>query len=102
MYNNILFIIIFILLLLILLGLDKNNKIQFTNLDDKYPKKVDESDDANESEAKATNYSESTRYSAGLNFVLGSHITGGIRAGQINGRDDWKESYMAGSISIGF
>jgi len=64
--------------------------------------KTEASDDANESEAKATNYSESTRYSAGLNFVLGSHITGGIRAGQINGRDDWKESYMSGNISIGF
>jgi len=53
-------------------------------------------------ETLATDYSESMTIGGGLNFVLGSHITGGIRAGQITGRDDWKESYMAGSISIGF
>jgi hypothetical protein len=63
--------------------------------------KVEAGDDGS-SENKASNYSESTRLGAGLNFALGSHVTGGIRAGQIYGRDDWKESYMSGSLSLGF
>jgi hypothetical protein len=53
-------------------------------------------------EANATDYDTSMRIGGGLNFMLGSHITGGVRAGQISGRDDWKESYMSGNISIGF
>jgi len=53
-------------------------------------------------ELKASDYTDSIRYSVGMNFMLGSHITGGIGAGQTTGRDDWKESYMSGTLSIGF
>jgi len=53
-------------------------------------------------ETKATDYTDSLRIGAGINFMLGSHITGGIRAGQVSGREDWTENYVAGNISIGF
>ena len=58
--------------------------------------------DGNNSEAKASDYDSSMRIGAGLNFMIGSHITGGLRAGQITGREDWTENYMAGTLSIGF
>jgi hypothetical protein len=58
--------------------------------------------DGNNSEAKASDYDSSIRIGAGLNFMLGSHITGGVRAGQITGREDWTENYMAGTLTIGF
>lgn len=58
--------------------------------------------DGNNSEAKASDYDSSMRIGAGLNFMIGSHITGGLRAGRITGREDWKENYMAGTLSIGF
>jgi len=58
--------------------------------------------DGNSGELQSTDYSESMRFGFGLNFMLGSHVTGGLRAGQVSGRDDWKESYMAGNLSIGF
>ena len=50
----------------------------------------------------ASNYSSSYTIGGGVNFMIGSHINGGVRLGMINGRDDWEESYMAGSLSIGF
>jgi hypothetical protein len=50
----------------------------------------------------ASNYNTSYTIGGGLNFMLNSHITGGLRAGIVNGRDDWSENYMAGSVSIGF
>jgi hypothetical protein len=53
-------------------------------------------------DAVSTDYSDSMRIGAGVNFMLGSHVTGGVRAGQVSGRDDWRESYVAGNISIGF
>ncbi|MDB9761444.1 autotransporter outer membrane beta-barrel domain-containing protein [Alphaproteobacteria bacterium] len=58
--------------------------------------------DGNDGELKASDYTDSIRYGVGMNFMLGSHVTGGVRAGQITGRDDWKESYMSGTLSIGF
>ena len=64
--------------------------------------KIEASADGTTSETKATDYGNSMRIGGGLNFMLGSHITGGVRAGQVTGRDDWEENYMAGSISIGF
>jgi hypothetical protein len=64
--------------------------------------KSEASTDGNNSELKVSDYGNSMRIGGGLNFMLGSHITGGVRAGQITGRDDWTESYMAGNISIGF
>jgi hypothetical protein len=64
--------------------------------------KVEASADGNGNETKATDYGNSMRIGGGLNFMLGSHITGGVRAGQVTGRDDWEENYMAGTISIGF
>jgi hypothetical protein len=50
----------------------------------------------------ASNYSSSYTIGGGINFMIGSHITGGVRLGMINGRDDWEENYMAGNLSIGF
>jgi hypothetical protein len=50
----------------------------------------------------ASNYSSSYTIGGGINFMISSHINGGVRAGMINGRDDWEESYMAGNLSIGF
>jgi hypothetical protein len=64
--------------------------------------KIEASTDGNNAETKASDYGNSMRIGAGLNFMLGSHISGGVRAGQITGREDWSESYMAGNISIGF
>ena len=58
--------------------------------------------DGNNSEAVASNYQSSSHIGGGINFMLGSHVTGGIRAGSINGRDDWKEDYVSGSLRIGF
>jgi len=58
--------------------------------------------DGNDLELKATDYNTSMSYGAGINFMLGSHVTGGVRAGQVKGRDDWEENYIAGNISIGF
>ncbi len=55
-----------------------------------------------DTDAAASNYSSSYTIGGGINFMLGSHITGGVRVGSINGRDDWEENYMAGNISIGF
>ena len=50
----------------------------------------------------ASNYSSSYTIGGGVNFMIGSHINGGVRLGMINGRDDWEETYMAGNLSIGF
>jgi hypothetical protein len=50
----------------------------------------------------ASNYSESYTVGGGINFMIGSNISGGVRAGMINGREDWEESYMSGNISLGF
>ncbi|MDB9971940.1 autotransporter outer membrane beta-barrel domain-containing protein [Alphaproteobacteria bacterium] len=58
--------------------------------------------DGNDRELAGTNYSSSMKIGAGVNFMLGSHIQGGVRAGSINGRDDWEENYVSGNISLGF
>jgi len=58
--------------------------------------------DGNDNEQDGTNYSSSMKIGGGINFMLGSHIKGGVRAGSISGRDDWEEDYVAGSISLGF
>jgi len=50
----------------------------------------------------ASNYSSSYTVGGGVNFMIGSHISGGVRLGMVNGRDDWEENYMAGNINIGF
>ena len=47
-------------------------------------------------------YSSSVRVGGGVNFILGSFVKGGIRAGTINSRDDWEENYVSGSIALGF
>jgi len=64
--------------------------------------KVEAGTDGNNSEQAGTNYSSAMKIGGGINFMLGSHLKGGVRAGMINGRDDWEESYMSGSISLGF
>ena len=58
--------------------------------------------DGNNAETAASNYANSMTIGGGLNFMLGSHISGGIRAGMITGREDWEEDYLSGNISIGF
>jgi len=58
--------------------------------------------DGNDKELAGTNYSSSMKIGGGINFMLGSHLKGGVRAGMINGRDDWDENYVSGSISLGF
>jgi hypothetical protein len=58
--------------------------------------------DGNDSELASTNYQSSMRVGAGLNFIIGSHLTGGVRIGSVNGRNDWSEDYLSGSISLGF
>jgi len=58
--------------------------------------------DGDDKEKAGTNYSSSMRIGGGINFMLGSHLKGGIRAGSISGRDDWTEDYVSGSISLGF
>jgi len=54
------------------------------------------------SETAATNYSSSLRIAGGVNFMIGSYLKGGVRAGKISGRDDWEEDFVAGNISLGF
>ena len=61
-----------------------------------------ESADDSLTDATASDYDTSMRLGGGVNFMLGSHVTGNIRAGLVTGRDDWEESYVAGTISIGF
>jgi hypothetical protein len=58
--------------------------------------------DGNDRELAGTNYESSMKIGGGVNFMLGSHIKGGVRAGTVNGRDDWEENYVSGSISLGF
>jgi hypothetical protein len=64
--------------------------------------KTEAGTDGDALDVAASNYSSSYSVGGGVNFMIGSHITGGLRLGTINGRDDWEESYMAGNISIGF
>ena len=58
--------------------------------------------DGNNSETKASDYSQSMSIGGGMNFLIGSNVTGGVRAGMITGRDDWTENYFAGNIKVGF
>tara|TARA_B110000261_G_C13058533_1_gene347156 strand:+ start:93 stop:1478 length:1386 start_codon:yes stop_codon:yes gene_type:complete len=58
--------------------------------------------DGNDAEQLGTNYTSSTHIGGGINFLLGSHVKGGIRMGTINGRNDWDEDYIAGNVSLGF
>ena len=64
--------------------------------------KAEASTDGTASDLAASNYESSYTIGGGVNFMIGSHIKGGVRLGMINGREDWEEDYMAGSISIGF
>ena len=64
--------------------------------------KTETGTDGDALDVAASSYSSSYSVGGGINFMIGSHINGGVRLGMINGRDDWEESYMAGNISIGF
>ncbi len=64
--------------------------------------KAEAGTDGNNAEAAATNYESSLHMGGGLNFNLGSHVKGGLRVGNISGRDDWEEDYISGNLSIGF
>ena len=58
--------------------------------------------DGNDQETAGTNYSSSMKVGGGINFMLNSNISGGVRAGWISGRDDWEESYMGANLNVGF
>ena len=64
--------------------------------------KTEAGTDGTAQDLAASNYSSSYSVGGGVNFMIGSHINGGVRVGMVNGRDDWEESYMAGNLSIGF
>ena len=64
--------------------------------------KTEAGTDGSASDLAASNYESSYTIGGGINFMIGSHINGGVRLGTINGRNDWEESYMAGNVSIGF
>jgi len=64
--------------------------------------KTEASTDGTALDVAASNYESSYTIGGGVNFMIGSHVKGGLRLGMINGRDDWEEDYMSGSISIGF
>ena len=34
--------------------------------------------------------------------MLSNNLSGGVRAGSVNGRDDYEETYMSGSINLNF
>tara|TARA_B100000686_G_scaffold149590_1_gene156864 strand:- start:26157 stop:27557 length:1401 start_codon:yes stop_codon:yes gene_type:complete len=38
----------------------------------------------------------------GMNFMIGNHLSGGVRFGNTNGRDDYEESYMFGNLNLSF
>jgi hypothetical protein len=58
--------------------------------------------DGNDTETAGTNYSSSMKIGGGINFMLNSNISGGVRAGWISGRDDWEENYMGANLNVGF
>jgi hypothetical protein len=58
--------------------------------------------DGNNAEKAGTNYSSSMTIGGGINFMLNSNISGGVRAGYISGRDDWEENYMGANLNVGF
>jgi hypothetical protein len=64
--------------------------------------KTEAGTDGNDSELAVSDYDSSNVMGAGVNFMLGSHIKGGIRMGSVSSRNDWSESFVAGGISIGF
>ena len=64
--------------------------------------KTEAGTDGSASDLAASNYESSYTIGGGINFMIGSHINGGVRLGTISGRNDWEESYMAGNLSIGF
>ena len=64
--------------------------------------KTEAGTDGSASDLAASNYESSYTIGGGINFMIGSHINGGVRLGTISGRNDWEESYMAGNVSIGF
>jgi len=64
--------------------------------------KTEQGTDGNNLENNASDYTDSVRIGAGLNFMIGANVTGGLRLGQVVGREDWTENYVAGNLSIGF
>jgi hypothetical protein len=38
----------------------------------------------------------------GINFALGSKITGGISVGSVSGRDEYNETFASGGLSLRF
>lgn len=64
--------------------------------------KTEAGTDGTAADIAASNYSSSYTVGGGVNFMIGSHINGGLRLGTVKGRDDWQENYMAGNVSIGF
>jgi len=55
-----------------------------------------------QSELSASNANSSWVLGGGINFALGSRLVGGINVGTVSGRDDYKESFASGGLSIKF
>ena len=64
--------------------------------------KTEAGTDGTAADLAASNAENSYTIGGGVNFMLSNHISGGIRAGSVNGRDDYEENYMSGSINISF
>jgi len=63
---------------------------------------VEKSTDGTAADLSASNAETSYTIGGGVNFMISNHLSGGIRAGTINGRDDYEENYMSGSINLSF
>jgi hypothetical protein len=64
--------------------------------------KVEAGTDGTASDLAASKADHSYTIGGGVNFMLSNHLSGGIRAGSVNGRDDYEETYMSGSVKLSF
>ena len=64
--------------------------------------KTEAGTDGTAADLAASNAENSYTIGGGVNFMLSNHLSGGIRAGSVNGRDDYEENYMSGSINLSF
>ena len=64
--------------------------------------KTEAGTDGTAADLVASNAETSYTIGGGVNFIISNHLSGGIRAGTVNGRDDYEETYMSGSINLSF
>ena len=53
-------------------------------------------------ELSASSHSGSWIFGGGINFALGSKLTGGISVGSVSGRDEYNETFASGGLSLRF